>query len=270
MKRALIAIFTACTLFFGEAASFASTPETIRDALTAGNFETAFIQAETLETAEGYALAAESLLSEIMLGQAKKNKKQAKRARKLAEAGLELDPSNQNARLQYALADGFVARETGDVSAWMKKIPQKTQAIVEAYRRDFPHDTRGDALLGAWHLGVAQRAGSKNAKKWFGADVAEGRALYQSARADQPDDIVIAVNYAFSLLALKEEDLSDLAEVRELLRVVSLITPKDHMGQVLKNYGAEASNKIDSRDLLRGYAEMFLSGQVPEFPSAED
>ena len=128
-------------------AAFAQSASEIRSQLTRGEFAGAFAVAEQSETADGQALAAEILLTEIMLGRAKKNKKQAKRARKLALAALEIEPNHQNARLQHAIADGFVTRETGDVSAWMKQLPQKTFKIVQAYRNDFPEDPRGDCLL---------------------------------------------------------------------------------------------------------------------------
>jgi len=267
MKHALISIMTVGALFLATSPVSAAPPAEIRQLMAAGDFTAAFVQANEAQTAEGYALAAESLLSEIMLGRAEKNKKQAKRARKLAEAGLELDPSHQNARLQYALADGFVARETGDVSAWMKKLPQKTQEIVQAYRNDFPDDARGDALLGAWHLTIARKAGGKNAEKWFDGSVSEGQRLFRSARAVLPDDIVVGVNYAFSLLALETEDFDDPEEVRQVLVAISNVEPEDHMSRVLMGYAAEALGAIENREAVRAYAEMFLEGKVPEFPS---
>lgn len=267
MKHALISILTASAFCLASSSVSAATAEDIRRGMANGDFAAAFVQANELQSAEGFALAAESLLSEIMLGQAEKNKKQAKRARKLAEAGLELDPSNQNARLQFALADGFVARETGDVSAWMKKLPQKTQAIVQAYRDDFPDDPRGDALLGAWHLTIARKAGGRNAEKWFGVDIAEGQKLFQSTHAVRPNDIVVGVNYAFSLLALADEDFSDVEESHQILKAVSNIHPEDHMGRVLKGYAEEALGAIENRDIVRSYAVMFLEGKVPELPS---
>lgn len=263
MMRIQITLAVMAGLFLGVSA-FAEEPVDIRTAMTNGAFDVAYTQAEQLGTADGYAMAAESLLSEIMLGAAKKNKKQAKRARKLAEAGLELDPSNQNARLQYAIADGFVTRETGDVSAWMKKLPQKTQAIVEAYRADFPMDARGDALLGAWHLAIARKAGNKNAEKWFGASIAEGRRLFENARRPQPNDIVVSVNYAFSLLALEDEDFPDIEEARQILTAVMATEPTDHLGRVLKTYAADALTQIEDRDDVREYVGMFLDGEKPE------
>ena len=249
--------------------AFAAGPADIHAQIINGEYQAAYIQAEKLETAEGYALAAQTLLSEIMLGQADKNKKQAKRARKLAEAALELDPSHQNARLQYAVADGFVARETGDVSAWMKKLPQKTQAIIQAYRTDYPNDPRGDVLLGAWHLAVAGKAGNENAKKWFSANIADGRALYKSARLKRPQDIIIGVNYAFALLGLKDEDFSGTQEAHQILNEVIAARPTDHIGHVLQGYARGALEVIEDRDAARDYAEMFLEGKVPQF-SVED
>lgn len=239
--------------------------DAIRTKMNEGDYASAYTEAKQLETAEGHALAAEILLSEIMLGLAEKNKKQAKKARKLAEAGLNLDPTHQNSRLQYAIADGFVTRETGDVSAWMKKLPQKTQAIVQAYRDDFPMDPRGDALLGAWHLAIARKAGNKNAEKWFDASIERGRELFGSARATRTQDIVIDVNYAFSLLALKEDDFPESGEAHQILNAVMEIEPTDNLGRVLQHYAGEALAQIDNRDLVRDYAGMFLDGEIPAF-----
>lgn len=245
--------------------TFAMGPAEVRLQMTAGEYPAAFVAAEQMGTADGHALAAEILLSEIMLGQAEKNKKQAKRARDLAKAGLELDPTHQNARLQYAIAYGFVTRETGDVSAWMKKLPQKTEVIVDAYRADFPDDIRGDALLGAWHLAIARKAGNENAEKWFGASIDQGRALFQKARMAGPNDIIINVNYAFSLLALEEDDLDNVEEARQILTEVSAALPSDHLEGVLKTYAEDALTRIEDRKAVSDYAGMFLDGKKPIF-----
>jgi len=244
--------------------ALAADSMTIRSYMADGEFKTARAEAESLGTAEGYALAAESLLSEIMLGQADKNKKQAKRARKLAKAGLELEPAHQNARLQYAIADGFVTRETGDVSAWMKKLPQKTEAIVQAYRTDFPNDVRGDALLGAWHLAIARKAGDKNAQKWFEASIAEGRKLFLAARAAEPNDPIIGLNYAFALIALEDEDLDDTEEAEAILDEIVKLTPSDHLSTVMVSYAKGALARLNNRESAREYVELFLDGKRPE------
>lgn len=268
MKRVNTTLAILASLLLSGSA-FAVGPMEVRAAMDSGSFETAYVQAKSLETADGYALAAEILLSEIMIGAVEKNKRQAKRARKLAEAGLELDPTHQNARLQYAIADGFVTRATGDVSAWMKKLPQKTHKIVEAYRTDFPSDPRGDALLGAWHLAIARKAGNRNAIKWFDASAAQGRALFQKARLGQPDDVIIGVNYAFALLALEEDEdeeeknLAYTEEARQILTKIMATEPTDFLGRTLKTYAAQALTHIDDRELVCEYAGMFMDGKKP-------
>ena len=240
---------------------------TIRAQLSQGDYSAAYAEAEDLQTAEGQALASEVLLSELMLGQAKKVKKQAKRAREFAEAALALDPTSQDARLQYAVADGIVVRETGDVSSLLKKLPAKTQAVIQAYRDDFPNDPRGDALLGIWHLTITRKAGAGNAKKWFGANLADGQALSKAAWAARPDDIVVGVNYAFSLLALSDKVLPDSEEARRILSEIVVLQPKDYLEEVLQSYAKEALAKLDDRDEVRDYALLFLSGKTPTFDS---
>lgn len=239
-------------------------PIAIRAQMLAGEYETAYVQAETLTTADGYALAAECLLSEVMLGEAEKNKKLSKRARDLAVKALHIDPAHQNARLQYAIADGFVTREAGDMSAWIKKLPQKTEAIVQDYRRAFPDDPRGDALLGAWNLAIARKAEDKNAQKWFGASIAQGRDLFLAARAKAPDDPTIGVSYALALIGLQDDDMPTTDEARAILVEMDRATPTDHMGRTMQAYGREALKRLDDRDAARAYAEMFLDGNFPD------
>jgi len=73
---------------------------------------------------------------------------------------------------------------------------------------------------------------------------------------------VSSLNYAFSLLALEDEDFSDIEEVRQVLQAVSTLNPEDHLGRVLKDYAAEALGEIEDRERVR---ELFLEGKVPEF-----
>ncbi len=244
--------------------ALAGNQSSLRDDLSAGDYKTAYVKAITLETSEGYALAAEALLSEIMLGQVEKNKKQAKRARKLAEDSLMMNPLNQNARLQYAIADGFVTRETGDVSAWMKKLPQKTLAILQTYREDFPDDPRGHAILGAWHLAIVRKTGGEDGNKWFGANITEGQELFLAAYKNQPQKLVIGVNYAFALIALKDKDLDTTDDARIILQDIARLTPQDHLSLTLQAYAREALTRLDDRDSAREYVGLFLDGKTPK------
>ena len=220
-------------------------------------------QADILVTPAAYAFAAECLLTEVMLGGARDNKDQSKFARDMAEAALTLTPDHQNARLQYAIADGFITRETGNVSAWMKKLPQKTYAIAQAYRTDFPDDPRGDALLGAWPLAEVRKAGGGDARKWFDARVADGQTLYDTALEKSATDPIVIVNYAFALLALDDADMPTTDVARDWLTRLESLPTETYLENTLKNYGLTALAKINDRDAVRDYCGQFLDGKVP-------
>ncbi|GGX68519.1 hypothetical protein GCM10011309_17880 [Litorimonas cladophorae] len=263
MIRCVQLLLTLGIVFGMSSEAFAADALTIRSQLSGGEYSVAYEEAKALETAEGYGLAAEALLSEVILGRAEKNKKQSKRARAYAEAALELDPTNQNARLQYAIADGFITRETGDVSAWLKKLPQKTYDIIQAYRSDYPEDPRGDALLGAWHLAIIRKTGSKDGQSWFDANIEDGRALFLKSRAREPNDLVIGVSYAFALIALKDKDLDNTEEARAILEHIIGLNPTDYLTAEILGYAREALLRLDDRDAARDYVGLFLDGEVP-------
>jgi tetratricopeptide (TPR) repeat protein len=240
--------------------SYAKDIKTVQSLIRSGDYVSAHDTAIALETADALALAAESLARQVMLGEVEKLKKTSKKARKLAEQALEIDPNHQNARLQYVITDGFVVRLTGDVSAWMKKLPQKSFAKIEAYRADFPDDPRGDALLAAWHLAVVRKAGNDNAKKWFEASVEDGQRLYESALAASPNDPVIALNYAFALIALDDE-FFDNEKVKTLLEMVVAMPSEDDLAQKTITHANNALLRFQDTDSLKNYAESFLDGE---------
>ena len=193
------------SLFLLCAPAWANSAEDVRALITAGEYENAYSIASELNTAEGFAMAAESISAQILLGEVTRLNKQSKQARKLAQTALSLEPENYNAKLQYTLADGFVTRTSGDITAWRKKLPTKTLAVIRDFRQSYPDDPRGLALEAAWHMGVIRRAGERNGRKWFGASLDEGLKLYNMARNKNPNDILIETNFAMSLLVLNSE-----------------------------------------------------------------
>jgi len=203
--------------------AFATSLDDIRALIAAGQYEQARTLAAEVKTAEGYVLAAESLSSQIMLGEVSKLNKNAKKAREFAEMALALDPNSYEARLQYALTDGFVTRTTGNLTAWRKKLPMRTYNAIQAFRQDYPNDARAIALEGAWHFGVVRKTGDKNGQKWFGASAGKGHALYKDAIEIDPQNIVIRTNYVMAVLALKSDP--DLEVMKRHLEDIMLMTP---------------------------------------------
>lgn len=235
--------------------------DAVQTLIQSGQYVQAYEAALNLQSADALALGAESLARQVMLGEVKELKKTSKAARDLAEQALILDPNHQNARLQYVITDGFVARLTGNVSAWMKKLPQKSFEQIEIYRATFPNDARGDALLGAWHLAIVRKAGNGNAEKWFDASTVRGQALYETALISRPNDPVIALNYAFGLIALDTDDFSDWEKVRSLLMRVQTMPATDDLNRKVIEKATGALSHFDDKDTLRDYVEAFLDGE---------
>jgi len=244
------------------APAWANSAQEVRGLIASGDYETARTLAEKLKTAEGYALAAESLSAQILLGEIKKLNRHSKQARELSEKALELDPALYDARLQYALSDGFVTRTSGDIKAWRKKLPSKTLAIIQDFRAAHPDDAKGLALEGAWHLGVIRKTGEKNGGKWFGASMAEGQRLYAEARMKAPNDVVIETNYAMALLVLDAETYGP--QVKPILEAVAAMPANDDLYRKVQSKAAIILATYGDDKKLEKLAGRFLDGKSLE------
>jgi hypothetical protein len=251
-------VWAAGFCLLGSGAAFSNSD--IRALIDAGDYIEARSHAQNLHTAGGYALAAESLNGQILLGEVDDLNKQAKLALALAEQALALDPAHYNARLQQALADGFVTRTTGSIKAWRKKMPLKTLALIVAFNRDYPDDARGQALYGAWHLGVIRKAGLKRGGKMFGASLEEGKRLYRGAIARAPHDVLVRTNYIMSLLALDEIELHS-SDKKTALADILLMSTNTDIDRKIQARAQEVSDNLDDRKRARKLAERFLDGK---------
>ena len=250
--------FLIAALLFASPA-WGNSADEVRELIALGDYETARMIAENLETAEGYALAAESLSAQILLGEVSKLNRKSKKAREFSEKALALDPALYEAKLQYTLADGFVTRTSGDLTAWRKKLPSKTLAKIQAFRAAYPDDPKGLALEGAWHLGVIRKTGERNGGKWFGASRAEGERLYAEARAAAPNDVLIETNYALSLLVLDVENYGP--QVRPILEAVAAIPAGDDLYKKVQSKAATVLAAFGDADEAEKLAAKFLDGE---------
>jgi len=258
MRKFLLILFS----FLLAVPAWANSPDEARALFESGDYETARVMAEDLQTAEGYALAAESLSAQILLGEVKKLNKRSKEARKLAEAALSLDPAHYNAKLQYALADGFVTRTSGDLTAWRKRLPMKTYEKIGTFRSTYPDDPKGLALEGAWHFGVLRKAGIKNGEKWFGASLTEGERLYGEARAKSHNDILIETNYAMALLALDGKAYK--AQAKPILEAVAAMPANDDLYRKVQEKAATVLAAYGDDKKVKKLAGRFLDGEPLE------
>lgn len=238
---------------------WANSAQDIRALINSGNYTEAQTQAKNLNTAEGYALAAESLSAQILLGDVSKLNRRSKEARALSEKALSLNPDLYEAKLQYALTDGFVTRTSGDLTAFRKKLPMKTFEKIRSFRTDYPDDALGMALEGAWHMGVVRKTGEKNGKKWFGASLSEGLRLYDLARKTKSNDVLVETNYAMSLLVLNVDHYRP--HMRPILENVSQQHASTHMEREVQARAAEALTYYDDTKRVKKLAAKFLDGK---------
>jgi hypothetical protein len=240
---------------FAEASSLSE----VKELFFIGRFDEAQTEAIKMNTAEGYAIASESLLAQILLGEVGKLNTHSKLARSLAKKAITLDPSLYNAQLQYAISDGFVTRTSGAIKAWQKKMPSKTLTTIKKFREMYPNDALGLALEGAWHLGVIRKVGEKNGRDWFGASLDEGVNLYNKAIAISSDDTLIEVNYAMSLLAVDANRWRPLAE--GLLLNGTNRDEQDYLSKQVKLKSMEVLRVISDDKKSKAYAQKFLEGK---------
>lgn len=254
----LFSIF-AFIFFFGQIA-FASTLEEARAKLITGEYDAAIDMALALDTPKGLMLAAETLSAKVMLGYVDDANSEAKRARKWAEDALEAMPTSKEAHIQYALAYGFETRTSSPFRAWRKKLPKKTLAAIEDCRTKYPEDPRGDALLGAWHLGIVRKAGAKNGEKWFEASEDLGIKWYESARKAAPNDIVIASNFAVTLLGLDAE--KHITRSSEIMAAIANMPTKTAVDEDIKMRVAKLKATTNDMDALNAAVTEMLDGGV--------
>lgn len=212
-------------------AAGAQSIETARAALDEGRFVEATELAESLETSEGYALAARSL---AIHGYhfAKDEEKQAlfERATRLAEEAIRLDPGNPSAYLQFAHALGRYT-QTIDLSVVFKKgYPKEVrEALEEALRLD-PDMAAAHFSLGSWHA-EARHAGGVMAGILYGASKKDALTHFERALELAPQDKPTLYRYAHGILLLDRD--SNYRQAHDLLTRAVKIPSKDAYDRII-------------------------------------
>lgn len=249
-------------VFLSCGAAYSSSADDARALFEQGDYDAAISMAIDLKTAEGLTLAAESMSAKVMLGYVEDANDSAKTARKWAEKAVKKAPNSQEAQVQYALAYGFETRTSSPFRAWRKKLPEKTLKTIEAYRAEYPDDPRGDALLGAWHLGIVRKTGKDDGKGWYGASEEDGIKYYQSAMDAAPDNIVIASNFGVTLLSVDMDAHFDKAT--ELLTTVSGMQPRNAVDVDVQKRVVRLLEASQDRGALKDAVDELLDGNLPE------
>lgn len=228
----------------------------IRAAIVAGDYD----QAENLGRAAGtrgaLLLAGESLTTRIMIGGVKNEKSAAQAAIDIADAILKTVENDKDALLLRAIASGFYHRQASPIKAWRKRIPQKLYAVINTAQIANPGNPNADALMAAWHLSIAAKAGRKRAMKMFGADFETGEALFRKAIASDPDNISIYTNYAMMMAASDMTRFAD--ELWPDLKARKFIPGSDADRQLVAILDQFRSNYAKNPKAARKIAKSYL------------
>ena len=234
--------------------------DSAQDLFTAGDYEAAQTLANDLGTAEGYYLASKAITAQILLGYFDKPNEPAKEARILAVKALLLDPDDLDVRFQQGVAFGLETQSTGILKAWRKKLPRRMYDMIEALHRDAPEDPRSHALLGAWHLGIVNKVGKRNAYNWYKADPEAGKQHYETAlelaKDNTTDDIVIMSNYAASTILLDNPDYG-----KKLLSTVLNMTPRNAAEAGVQKRMAVLATLYEEPEAFKRAAKDFLNNR---------
>ena len=190
-------------------------------------------------SADALALASRAELAQAILAVAPRRAiKLARRAEGYAAAALAVDPEHVEANLQYAAAIGLRGKHVSRLAAHMKGLARKGRRHLERALDLAPGDPWALSLMGAWHMEVARRGGGRI----YGASIEEGIAYYEAALAADPDNIVIAVNFADALAASGDPALRGRA--LDLARRAAAATPDDAFAAAMSDRAAALAAEL--------------------------
>ncbi len=231
-------------------------PDDLAAKFARGEYMAAAAAAEAAAGADDLAFAARSLLAHCMTGTRQIDAAILDRARRDAEAALDLDPGHEEGRLQLAIALSLKSRGMDVMAAWNTGYGQKARRLAEEVLGSDPRNPYAHGFLAVWNLEVEQRGGGMGA--WLmGASRDSARRHYDAARAVAPDDVGIHWQYARALAAL------DIAgrwrEVREALDRALAAAATDHVEQVMQARARQLADAMATgRDAAQVLARSLL------------
>ncbi len=225
IKAAFLTCLTIAQALLLASAVGAQSIEAARTAYAEGRFIDAAELAASLETSEGYALAAKSLaIHSYHIAQNNEKRTLFDRATLLAREAIRLDPVNPEAHLELAHVMGRQAQTLGVLKAVNEGYAEKVrEAIEEALRLD-PEMMSAHLSLATWHA-EAVNSGGFMARVLYGATEKGALEHYQKALEFAHDEKVVFVEYALGLLLL--DDDGNREQARDLLMRATEIPLED-------------------------------------------
>lgn len=247
IKAVFLTCLTIAHLLLLADAARAQSIEAARTAQAEGRFFEAAELAESLETSEGYALAAEALAihSYYIAGD---GEKQAlfERAMQLAQEAIRSDAANPEAHFQAAHTMGRHGQAIGALKAASKGYAEKVREALESALRLDPDMASAHLSLATWHAEVIDGVGAFMAGAMYGARKKKALAHYARALELAPDEKVVVVEYALGLLLL--DDAKYREQARDLFGRALELPSKDAYDRILHRRTVEKLAALDGQE----------------------
>ena len=175
-----------------------------------GEMRAAAELARRLGGVDGLTLAARATLVDALYLAPKADRSALlERAARDARKALALDPDDEAALLQLALALGQMAERAGPITAHLEGYATEGHQLLERARSLAPDDPWPDGLLGIWNLQLVRHGSAVLAAELYGASAAEGLRLCRQAADQAPSAIALRYGCAVSMLELDPERHGD-------------------------------------------------------------
>ena len=232
--------------------------EQARQAYRAGDWQTAVEAARSTNDADGLALASRAVLAQLMIDLDHPDRAElAEQGIDLAEAALDRDATHVEARLNLAGALGYQGRYMSGWRAYVSRVPQRGRRILESVVADAPENAWAHGMLGAWHLEVARRGGSRGMRA-LGASVEAGLDAYNQAIALDPADPALRYFLALGLIALDAGDAGRdawFALGRDQLEAALTLDPRDALEAAILDEARALRDRLDDRRAAARWAD---------------
>jgi tetratricopeptide (TPR) repeat protein len=225
-----------CLLLLAADAGAQSLDES-KSAFAEGRFLEAAEFAKALETADGYALAAQSLAIHVhYVAPEDEWEELVERAMQMGEEAIRADSTNAQAYYQFAHALGRYAQGVGTITTLRQGLAGKIREQLDAAIALDPYLAEARLALGGWHADIA--AEGFIARRMYGGNREAAVVLFEQALGMQPESRVTLFEYAIRLPDLDEEGGEERA--RELLAKAAQLPIADAYDEVIQELVLEA------------------------------
>lgn len=183
------------------------------DALYAkGDYVAAAKAAEELATAPGYALAARALLAHATTSAARDDRLVfIDQAEALALQALALDETYVEGHLQLVVAMGHRGKAQNAVMSQFEGLIGLTRRHIDRALELEPDNAWAHAISGGWHLELVRRDPIGFTNLIYGARRSKGIAAFERSLELDPQNIVLHVQYALTLIEFNRKKFRDRA-----------------------------------------------------------